>query len=51
MRQYQRVFYHGAEWTFIEQVEDKYLLRSLNKNINDVLAEIGSVRPLVKERS
>lgn len=50
MRQYQRVYYHGAEWTYIETIGDKYLLRSINKNIGDTFAPIADVRPFVVEK-
>ena len=49
MRQYERVFYHGTEWTFIEQIGDKYLLRSTNKNIDDVLADMGDVKQYIQD--
>ena len=37
MRHYERVIYCGCEWIFIEEIDKKYLLKSLNKNINDIL--------------
>ena len=40
----QRVIYRKSEWIFIEKLCDQYLLKSLNKNINDVLADAKKVR-------
>ena len=51
MRHFQKVYFGGCEWIFIQEVGDKYLLRSVNKNINDVLADPKSVRPFVEARS
>jgi len=39
MRHFQRVLYCGSTWIFVEEIEGKYLLRSTNKNIDDILAE------------
>lgn len=51
MRHFQKVYYLGCEWIFIAEVNDKYLLRSTNKNIDDVLANPQSVKPLEENRS
>lgn len=48
MRQYSRVICFNAEWTFIEEIRGKYLLRSLNKNLGDVLVHPSKVRMIHK---
>ena len=49
MRVNDRVIYCGAEWFFIEEVDGRYLLHSINKNINDVLAEPQYVKKFEDE--
>ncbi len=51
MRHFQKVYYLGCEWVFMEEVGDKYLLRSVNKNIDDVLANPQSVKPFEELKS
>jgi len=46
MKQNQRVYYNKTEWIFIEEMGDKYLLKSTNKNIDNVLAESQDVKAL-----
>jgi len=46
MRQFSRVICFNAEWSFIEEIRGKYLLRSLNKNLGDVLVHPSKVRVL-----
>ena len=50
MKKYARVIYHKAEWIFIEKLGNKYLLKSLNKNVNDILADAKKVRKLTTGR-
>lgn len=49
MKKYERVFCFGAEWIYIETIGDKYLLRSTNKNIDDVLAKMGDVKSYIQD--
>ncbi len=37
MRHHQRVFYLGCEWEYLERVSTGLLLKSLNKNVGDVV--------------
>ena len=39
MKHFEKVIYCSSEWFFIEEIDNKYLLKSINKNINDVLAK------------
>ena len=39
MRHNEKVIYCSTEWFFIKEIDKKYLLRSINKNIDDVLVE------------
>lgn len=50
MKKYQSVFYRGAEWVYIETRNKKYLLRSMNKNINDVIADPKRVKTLMQNK-
>ena len=50
VRQYQRVYFCGAEWSYIETVRGEYLLRSLNRNVSDVMASPKYVLRLEYEK-
>ena len=46
MKRNERVIFCSAEWVFIEEIDGMYLLRSVNKNLNDVWANPKYVKRL-----
>lgn len=48
MQPNQRVFYHNAEWIFIEQLGNVCRLKSINKNIAEIQAPINKIKPREK---
>ena len=49
MRVNTRVLFCGAEWLFVQEVDDMYLLKSTNKNIDDILADPQYVKKFKNE--
>lgn len=50
MKSNEKVIYLSCDWVFVEEIDGQYLLRSINKNINDVLAEPQHVKKYEKRK-